>query len=261
MKRFFLQALSIVIVFSVFAGCSSAPKEAVNNKLDNQTTNVSPNKSGGRESLTIWTNPEIEPFIKAVTPAYEKEHNIDIKIVGMDMVDADYKHSLDGPAGIGPDILYGPHNDVGDKSAQGLFAPLKISQKTMDSIVPSAIEATTFKDNLYILPDSMSTTFLIYNKDLVPNPPGTWDEMLSIIKDSKFDNKGDGSLGMLWNLSDFYFSAGILWAAGGYVFGDNNTNPSDIGLNSPGAVEGAKYIQQIYKLCQKVWPIKNLLVI
>ena len=38
---------------------------------------------------------------------------------------------------------------------------------------------------------------------------------------------------------------------GGYVFGDNNTNPKKLGLNNSGAVEGLTYITDWFK---NVWP-------
>ena len=38
---------------------------------------------------------------------------------------------------------------------------------------------------------------------------------------------------------------------GGYVFGDDGTDPSDIGLNNAGAVEGISYATDWF---QNVWP-------
>lgn len=103
----------------------------------------------------------------------------------------------------------------------------------------------------YVVPLYMSTNLLIYNKDLVPTPPDTWDDLMAIINDPKFDNNGDGSLGFLCNLGDFYNSAGFLWAAGGYMYGNNNTDPSDIGLNNEGAVQGATYVKELFELMPK----------
>ncbi len=198
------------------------------------------------DSITVWCNPECEEFMKKMAEEHQAETGVEVLVTGIDMVDGDYKHTIDGPAGIGPDILYGPHNDVGDKSAQGLFAPIEISEETRALINEAALDACTYEDNLYLVPDTMGTSLLIYNKDLVETPPATWDEMVEIVNDPKFDNGGDGSLGLLWSLGNCYYSAGVLFACGGYVFGNDNTDPSDIGLNNEGAVEGAGYVQQLF---------------
>lgn len=253
MKKVLAFVLCSLMMLSLAAcgggSSSSAPAAAGGSSTaaadPGSTTGDAAPAEGGE--LVVWTNPEAVAFIEKIAADYQAEKGVAVKVTGIDMVEGDYKHTMDGPAGIGPDILYGPHNDVGDKSAQGLFAPLTISQETLDLVVPSAVEACTYDGNLYVMPESMSTNLLIYNKDLVPEPPDTWDEMMAIIDDPQFDNNGDGSLGLLWNLGDIYNSSGIIFAAGGYVFGDGNTNPEDIGLNNEGAVQGATYVKELFE--------------
>jgi arabinogalactan oligomer/maltooligosaccharide transport system substrate-binding protein len=209
-------------------------------------------KSGGTaagtsaNSLLVWTSPEIVGFMEQVAKDYEAEKNVTVTIVSIDSIEGDYKHTMDGPAGIGPDVLYGNHNDVGDKSAQGLFAKLNISREALDRVVPIAEDACSYEGNLYIMPDTMGTNLLIYNKDLVNAPPDTWDDLMAIINDPKFDNNGDGSLGILWNLGDIYNAAGVIFASGGYIFGNGNTNPAEIGLNNAGAIQGAEYVKELF---------------
>ena len=48
--------------------------------------------------------------------------------------------------------------------------------------------------------------------------------------------------------TDFYYSYGLIAGYGGYVFGDDGTNPSDIGLNNAGAVEGISYATDWFKM-------------
>lgn len=57
--------------------------------------------------------------------------------------------------------------------------------------------------------------------------------------------------GFLAKWTDFYFSYGLLAGYGGYVFGDEGTNPKDIGLNNKGSVEGITYATKWF---QDVWP-------
>ncbi len=45
--------------------------------------------------------------------------------------------------------------------------------------LPAAVDTGTWKGQLYAAPLNTNTQLLWYRKDLVPNPPKTWDEMLS----------------------------------------------------------------------------------
>src|SRR5690606_1259408 len=42
-----------------------------------------------------------------------------------------------------------------------------------------------------------------------------------------------------------YYTAPFIASSGGYFFGKDNTDPTDIGLNSPGAVEGFEFLQSL----------------
>ena len=66
-----------------------------------------------------------------------------------------------------------------------------------------------------------------------------------------FEGEKDKNVGFLAKWTDFYFSYGLISGYGGYVFGNDGTDPSDIGLNSKGAVEGIEYARDWF---QNVWP-------
>ena len=51
--------------------------------------------------------------------------------------------------------------------------------------------------------------------------------------------------GYMKSLYDTYFSSGFLFTYGGYVFGDNNTNPEDIGFAAGEAEKGAWVLSQL----------------
>ena len=253
MRRFVAFFTAAATMATMISGCSQAPSASTEASTE-VSTESSTEASGGDGTggtITVWAEPSTYEWMKDMSAKWEEATGNHVDLTEMPMVDGDYKHALDGPAGIGPDLLSGPHNDVGDKSTQGIWAPIELSEEARNCLVPSAVDACTFQDNLYVVPLYMGTNLLIYNKDLVPTPPDTWDDLMTIIKDPKFDNNGDGSLGFLCNLGDFYNSAGFLWAAGGYMYGNDNTDPSEIGLNNEGAVQGATYVKELFELMPK----------
>lgn len=245
MKRFVALLAAAAMMATLLAGCSQAPSAPAS------ASTAASGGDGAGGTIAVWADPSCYAWLEDMSAKWEEATGNHVELTEMPMVDGDYKHALDGPAGIGPDLMFGPHNDVGDKSAQGMYAPIELSEEALACLVPSAVDACTFNGNLYVVPLYMSTNLLIYNKDLVPTPPDTWDDLMAIINDPKFDNNGDGSLGFLCNLGDFYNSAGFLWAAGGYMYGNNNTDPSDIGLNNEGAVQGATYVKELFELMPK----------
>jgi len=253
MKRISTLFVAVLTLFAMTA-CNGASGTRTNVSDDSSPTVTSTEDSGEvqeRGQITVWIETASYGWMRDVAAIWEEETGNQAEVVEMTMIDGIYKIALDGPAGIGPDLLTAPHNEVGDKSTQQLFAPIELSEESLSLINAQAIDACTYNDELYVTPLYMSSNLLIYNKDLVSTPPDTWDELIEIIEDSEFDNNGDGSLGFLCNLGDFYNSAGFLWAGGGYLFGDDNTNPDDIGLDSAGSVEGAKCIQQLFNLMPK----------
>ncbi len=76
---------------------------------------------------------------------------------------------------------------------------------------------------------------------------------MALSKDDKYKFAGEEgkNVAFLGQLTNFYFSYGILAGYGGYVFGQNGTDPKDIGLNNDKSVEAINYISDWYK---NVWP-------
>lgn len=51
------------------------------------------------------------------------------------------KLRLDGPAGIGPDVLVIPNDQLGGAVVQGLLSPLSVDQAKQDAFTPASINA------------------------------------------------------------------------------------------------------------------------
>lgn len=80
------------------------------------------------------------------------------------------KLRLDGPAGIGPDVLVIPNDQLGGAVVQGLLSPLSVDQAKQDAFTPASINAFRMDNALYGIPKAVETLVLIYNKDLIDKP-------------------------------------------------------------------------------------------
>jgi arabinogalactan oligomer/maltooligosaccharide transport system substrate-binding protein len=68
---------------------------------------------------------------------------------------------------------------------------------------------------------------------------------LTDVKQNKF--------GFMWEVNNFYFAYAFMGGYGGYVFGNNNTDPQDLGLNNEGSIKAAQLFQRMH---EEVLPIK-----
>ena len=61
--------------------------------------------------------------------------------------------------------------------------PLK--KQVTEKVFPNVIETASFEDKLYAAPFNTNTQLLWYRKDLVKQPPKTWDEMIEVAEGLK----------------------------------------------------------------------------
>jgi maltose-binding protein MalE len=98
------------------------------------------------------------------------------------------------------------------------------------------------------MPYASENIALIYDKNRIPVPPSTWDELLAIAR-SLYDPEVP-MYGLVFEntAGNFYQWFPFLSAGGGYVFGfdaEGKYNPCDVGLANDGAVAGARLYQSM----------------
>src|SRR3712207_8710549 len=60
-----------------------------------------------------------------------------------------------------------------------LFPYTTLFRSEMDDILPTALDAARLDGKLYGIPLFVESVGLIYNKALVPEPPTTWEELVT----------------------------------------------------------------------------------
>ncbi|MGY2743972.1 ABC transporter substrate-binding protein [Arthrobacter sp. UYCu723] len=128
-------------------------------------------------------------------------------------------------------------------AAKGWLQPLK-DKTTLDTskMLKPTVEAASYKGTLYAAPETSDGGILYYRKDLVPTPPKTWDEMMSMCSIATANNIGcyAGQFkkyeGLTVNASE------AINSAGGSVL-DKDGKPS---LNTPEAKAGLGNLAKAY---------------
>ena len=203
----------------------------------------------------------------AVKQGYLKElldgFNEKYKEYGIVAVDANMDEysdlENDGPYGYGPDILY-QANDSLMKYVYGKhITPIPVERLECYSQVDqnaweayrSTVGGTTYT---FGVPINIQTSLMYYREDLLPedsdkNGNGTpdmfenWSELYRYSK--QIHEANPSKYGYMKSLGDFYFASGYLFSYGGYIFGENGKDPSDIGLDKAEAYKGAKVLRQL----------------
>ncbi|CAM3624806.1 extracellular solute-binding protein [Rahnella bruchi] len=195
--------------------------------------------------LLIWEDIKKSSGISDAVKDFEKENNVKVVVQETPYAQQTEKLRLDGPAGIGPDVVVIPNDQLGTAVVQGLLAPLTLDKAFTDSFTPSAINAFQLKGQTYGVPKAVETLVLIYNKDLLPEAPATLDEYYTFSK----AERAKGKYGLLAKFDEVYYAYGAMASMGGYIFGKDakgEINVEDIGLNKPGSVEAITYLKKFY---------------
>ncbi|HPF54550.1 MAG TPA: extracellular solute-binding protein [Clostridia bacterium] len=171
--------------------------------------------------------------------------------------------ATDGPYGLGPDVWYQANDILMKYGADNHLYALPIyDMECYDYIPQNAWDAYAREVNgetfYCAVPVNVQTGMLYYiesklpenwqadwdiNQNDVPDFFETYTALYAYSKDVQ-ENGGTTEYGYLDDLVDTYFMAGYLFTNGAYVFGDNDTNPEDIGLNKNGAAVGTNMILQ-----------------
>jgi multiple sugar transport system substrate-binding protein len=129
-------------------------------------------------------------------------------------------------------------------AARGWLQPLEGEMAIeTDGMLEPTIEAGTYQGKLYTAPVSSDGGILYYRKDLVPEAPKTWDEMMEMCSIAKENNIGcySGQFkqyeGLTVNASE------AINSAGGSVLGEDG-KPN---LTTPEAEEGLNNLVEAFK--------------
>lgn len=206
---------------------------------------VSASESG---KLIIWADETRAPILQEVATTFQDAYGVPVEVQEIGFGDIRGQLATAGPAGEGPDIIIGAHDWLGELIQNGLIEPIVLPEAVKNEFDPVAIDAFSWGGQLYGLPYATECVALIYNKDLVPEVPATFEDLLTTAKG--LTDQEAGEYGFLIQEPDPYHTFALFSAGGGYIFGtnpDGTLNPCDIGLDNAGAIAGATLLDQMVK--------------
>ncbi len=124
-------------------------------------------------------------------------------------------------SGRGPEVIYGPSDQVGPFSSMGLITDLEplFEPGFLEQFDPNGL--TRLEGKLYQVADRVGNHLtLVYNRDLVPEPPETMTELIAISK--RLMSEGRVDYGLAWNFKEPFFFVPFLGGFGGWVMDEEN---------------------------------------
>lgn len=211
----------------------------------------SKSSESNQKTLTVTVDKGYKDYINDIKGDFEKKNGVKVVVKTKDALTTLDSLKLDGPAGKAADVMIAPFDRVAVLGKQGQLATVKLADDGRYNDADK--KNVTLKGKTYGEPVTIETLVMYYNKDLIKKAPTSFKELEALSKDSKFayENDKTKNVAFLTQWTNFYNAYGLIKGYGGYVFGDNGTNPKEIGLNNKGAVEGLTYISDWFK---NVWP-------
>ncbi|WP_048152224.1 extracellular solute-binding protein [Palaeococcus ferrophilus] len=249
MKKVFGLLLIGLMAFAVVAsGCigggETTTSSPASTTTSSETTTTTSSAAQEKVTIVLWhaIGPaELKAFEDLISE-FEIEHpEIEIKLEQKADLETSLKAAI--PAGQGPDLFIWAHDWIGKFAEAGMLEPIDeyVTPDILDKFSPMAQEAMQYGGHYYAMPFAAETVALIYNKDMISEPPKTFDEMKAIME--KYYNPDSETYGLASPI-DPYFISGWVHAFGGYYFDDKTKKP---GLDKPETLQGFKFFfEQVY---------------
>ncbi len=192
--------------------------------------------------LVVWINGDKGyNGLQEVGDWFTKDSGIPVSVAHPDSVTDKFQQAA--ATGNGPDIFIWAHDRFGEWAKSGLIAPLTPSKKIKEANAEFTWDAVTWNGNIYGYPMAVEAVGLIYNKDLVPEAPKSFEEIEAL--DKKL--AADGKKAILWDYNNTYFTWPLFASNGGYPFKKTSGgyDVKDTGVNNAGSMKAANLLKEM----------------
>lgn len=196
-----------------------------------------------------WTGQEKEAMMGIIAKYQQVSGNkVDALMVPFDALQGKYQTMA--PQGQGPDVVIGPADWIGPFVMQKLVEPIDgfVAAQDKAGFMPTVLNACKYQNKLYGLPESYKVVALIYNKDLVPNPPKNTADMIKMGK--SLTNEKATKYGLVYDKGNFYYHIPWIGGFGGTIL-DNKFNPT---FTSKAQIDAAKFMKSLQEQPNKIMP-------
>ncbi|MBN1827355.1 MAG: sn-glycerol-3-phosphate ABC transporter ATP-binding protein UgpC [Candidatus Eisenbacteria bacterium] len=147
--------------------------------------------------------------------------------------------------GGGPEIIYGPSDQVGPLSTAETILPIDevFSDEFLGQFIPLAFD--TLNGHVWQLPARVGNHLtLLYNREMLAEPPATLRDLVRVARELTIDTNGDGApdrYGLVFNIKEPFWLVPFLGAWGGWVM-DREYRPT---LDTPAMVGALRFLQEM----------------
>ncbi|CAV25466.1 maltose/maltodextrin ABC transporter substrate-binding protein MalE [Vibrio sp. 10N.222.54.F12] len=189
--------------------------------------------------ITIWINGDKSyAGLAEIGKQFEEDTGVKINVQYPDSLEAKFQQHA--ATGGGPDIIFWAHDRFGGYAESGLLHELNPSKEFKEKLVDFSWDAVTVNGKVVGYPLAIEAPSLIYNKDLLPNPPKTWEELADIQKEMAKQNKK----AIMWDVKNAYFTWPMISAGGAFAFEKTATgyDAKSTGVNNAAGVRGLQFL-------------------
>ncbi|MCL9814290.1 extracellular solute-binding protein [Natranaeroarchaeum aerophilus] len=144
-------------------------------------------------------------------------------------------------AGEGPELYDWAHDWLGDHVDRGFVYEISddLTIDVEEEFVDTGVDAIRYEGGTYALPTGGEVPTLMYNRNLIDEPPETLDEMEAIMEE--FHSPGDGEYGFAMEFNE-YMVTFANHAFGGYYY---DQEVGDTGLDQPEMWDGIEVVRDV----------------
>lgn len=231
-----LNFILICMIVLLVAGCNPDKKTPIKN-----------------EKLHFWldaTEKEMDFFKRAIAE-YEKT-NPDVKIITEFIPFKDLKPKLLGVKDDtrAPDLVLVTNDWIGELAEKNILSPIENINK--NKFLDFSFKALESQNKLYAIPRSFEVLALIYNKDLMPNPPSN----LTDLQTMSINLKKRGIQTLMYDNKNFYYHAPFYFAFNpdqdeNSLFSKQNnknefkTNKNEFKINTPKTIKSFEFAKTL----------------
>ncbi|KGY14305.1 sugar ABC transporter substrate-binding protein [Vibrio tubiashii] len=197
-------------------------------------------------NLLVWTDHTTVDYMKYAANQFNQDSGYEVAFTfrGLAPIDAASRLIQDGGSARVADVAEIEHDLLGRLVVAGGAMENLVSADHINAhFLQSAVNAANSEGKSYGFPVSFATTALFYNKDLLPQAPESFEQIIEFSK--SFNDNKEHKYALLWDVQNYYESRMFLTLYGAYEFGDNGTNAQDIGIASEQAQQGLQAMKKL----------------
>ncbi len=188
--------------------------------------------------ITLWTKEgEVDgglQYVQALTDAYTAAHpNVTFEVVNKDVETLREDFQTSSLAGSAPDLLWTVSDHAGPFVVADLIQPV-------DGLVDLTkyVESVKMNDKTWAVPISSGNhLMLLYNKDIIANPPKDTDELFALA-----GTFGADVYPLVFNQTEPFWLAPFLGGFGGQVFAADGVTPT---LNTQAMIDTLQFMSDL----------------